>query len=144
VSPLSASPAPRCANCATCCSRTSFRAHCILAVAAGLSGADERALESLGAQTAAFAPDAAGPKLFADWRAVGGLKQTLAGWAPTLTVASGGRMLVYGALAAKSAGAGRIVLIVDALARAPLHGGRWQPTKCPSGATVRPCAPPTP
>ena len=43
------------------------------------------------------------------------MKQVLARWVPHVVVAYGSKTMVYGALAAKSAGAERIVLIVDAL-----------------------------
>ena len=57
-----------------------------------------------------------GLKLFADWKAIGGLKQALTDWvAAAVVVAYGAKTMVYGALAAKSAGAERIVLVVDAL-----------------------------
>jgi len=91
------------------------KGHRVLAVAPELSGADVRALTELGAEHAAIAPEAAGPKLFADWKAIGGLKHTLAEFAPHVVVACGGQTMVHGALAAKATGVQRIITIVDGL-----------------------------
>ena len=91
------------------------RGHRVLAVAPEFTGADLRALSEVGAQHAVVAPDAGGPKLFADWKAIGRLKQTLAEFAPHVVVAYGGQTMVHGALAAKAIGAGRILVIVDGL-----------------------------
>jgi glycosyltransferase involved in cell wall biosynthesis len=91
------------------------RGHRALVVAAEFSRADLRALTELGVEHATFAPETSGLKLFADWKAIGALKRVLADWAPHVVVASGGQTMIYGALAAKAAGSGRIVLIVDGL-----------------------------
>lgn len=91
------------------------RGHRVLVVAPEFSGADVRALTQLGVEHAAFVPEASGLKLFADWKSIGALKQLLADWSPHVVVATGGQTMVYGALAAKSVGIGRIVLIVDGL-----------------------------
>ena len=91
------------------------RGHQVLVVAPELSSADVRALDELGVEHAVFTPETSGQKLFADWKAIGGLKQTLTDWEPHVVVAYGAKIMVYGALAAKSADAERIVLIVDAL-----------------------------
>lgn len=91
------------------------RGHRALVVAPEFSSADLRALAALGVEHATFAPETSGLKLFADWKAIGALKQVLADWSPHVVVASGGQTMIYGALAAKSAGSGRIVVIVDGL-----------------------------
>ena len=91
------------------------RSHRVLVVAPEFSYADVRALNQLGAEHAVYAPDGNGLKLFADWKAIGSLKQVLADWSPSIVVAYGSKTMVYGALAAKSAGAERIVLVVDTL-----------------------------
>lgn len=91
------------------------RGHRVLAIAPEFTGADVRALTELSAEHAVMAPEAAGPKLFADWKSIGGLKHTLAEFAPHVVVASGGQTMVHGALAAKAVGAQRIIVIVDGL-----------------------------
>ncbi len=91
------------------------RGHRVLAIAPEFSGADTRLLDELGVEHSVIAPDSPGPKLFADWKAIGGLKQALSNWAPHVVVAYGGQTMVHGALAAKGAGVGRISLIVDGL-----------------------------
>jgi glycosyltransferase involved in cell wall biosynthesis len=87
----------------------------VLVVAPELSGGEVRSLTDLGAEHATFVPDASGLKLFSDWKAVAGLKQILGEWVPHVVVACGSQNMIYGALAAKAVGAGRIVLIVDGL-----------------------------
>jgi glycosyltransferase involved in cell wall biosynthesis len=87
----------------------------VLVVAPEFSGAEVRSLTDLGAEHATFVPDASGLKLFSDWKAVAGLKQILGEWAPHVVVACGSQTMIYGALAAKAVGAGRIVLVVDGL-----------------------------
>jgi glycosyltransferase involved in cell wall biosynthesis len=89
--------------------------HRVLVVAPQFSRADLNALADLGAEHAVFAGEGSGLKLLADWRAVAGLKQVLASWAPHVVLARGGQMMVYGALAAKAAGVGRTVVVVDGL-----------------------------
>lgn len=91
------------------------RGHHVLAVAPEFGGADVRSLDALGAEHAVFSPEANGLKLFADWKAIGGLRSILADWAPHVVVACGARPMVYGALAAKNARTERIILIVDGL-----------------------------
>jgi glycosyltransferase involved in cell wall biosynthesis len=91
------------------------RNHRVLVLASEFSYADMRALTEVGAEHAVFTPAANGPKLFAEWKVVGALKQALTAWVPHIVVAYGSRTMVYGALAAKGAGVERIVLIVDAL-----------------------------
>jgi glycosyltransferase involved in cell wall biosynthesis len=91
------------------------RGNRVLAIAPEFTSADLRRLEELGVEHAPMLPDASGPKLFADWKAISGLKSALASWAPDVVVAYGGQTMVHGALAAKAAGVGRIVAIVDGL-----------------------------
>ena len=91
------------------------RQHRVLVVAPQFSDADVRALDQLGAEHDVYSPDGNGLKLFSDWKAIGSLKQVLADWSPSIVVAYGSRTMVYGALAAKSAGVERIVVVVDAL-----------------------------
>ena len=118
------------------------RHHRVLVLAPEFSYADMRALTAVGAEHAVCTPDANGPKLFAEWKAIGGLKQALTAWAPHVVVAYGSRTMVHGALAAKAAGVERIVLVVDALPE-QRFGGTLLPTRCLPGATARPCALPT-
>jgi glycosyltransferase involved in cell wall biosynthesis len=89
--------------------------HRILVVAPEFSSADVRVLDDLGAEHAVLAPETRGPKLFADWKAIGALKQALEHWAPSAVVACGGQAMVHGALAAKAIGVPQIVLIIDGL-----------------------------
>ena len=91
------------------------RGHRVLAIAPEFGGVDLASLDELGAEHALMAPESNGPKLFADWKAIGALKATLAQWAPDVVVTFGGQMMVHGALAAKGIGAGRIVVVVDGL-----------------------------
>lgn len=91
------------------------RGHRVLAIAPELTGADLRALTELGAEHAVMASEVAGPKLFADWKAIGRLKQTLAEFAPNVVVAYGGQTMVHGALAAKAIRAPRVLVVVDGL-----------------------------
>ncbi len=91
------------------------RGHRVLAMAPELSGADVRRLDELGAEHKVIAPDSPGPKLFAEWKAIGGLKHALADFAPHVVVACGSQTMVHGALAAKGAGGGRIICIIDGL-----------------------------
>jgi glycosyltransferase involved in cell wall biosynthesis len=91
------------------------RRHRILVVAPQLGANEVQALAALGAEHASLIPEAADRKLMADWKAVGKLKQVLADWAPHVVVAYGAKTMIYGALAAKSAGVERVVLVVDGL-----------------------------
>jgi glycosyltransferase involved in cell wall biosynthesis len=89
--------------------------HQVLVVAPELTAMQARSLTAMGVEHTRFAPEASGLKLFADWKAIGAVKQALADWSPNMVVACGGQTMVYGALAAKGAGVGRIVLVVDGL-----------------------------
>ncbi len=91
------------------------RGHHVVAVAPEFASVDLASLDEIGAEHALMAPESHGPKLFADWKAIGALKATLAEWAPDVVVAFGGQMMVHGALAAKGIGAGRVVVVVDGL-----------------------------
>lgn len=91
------------------------RGHRVMAIAPELSRTDAQALDDLGIEHVAVAADAGGPKLFADWKAIGGLKKVLADWAPHTVVACGGPVMVHAALAAKSVGTPRIIPIIDGL-----------------------------
>lgn len=87
----------------------------VLVIAPELSGADIQRLEALGVEQSAISPEASGLKLFADWKAIGGLKAALTNWAPHVVIAYGGQPMVHGALAAKGAGVGRIIVVIDGL-----------------------------
>lgn len=89
--------------------------HRVLALAPNFCGSDARRLDQLGVERAAYLADLGGPRLFADWKAVGLLKGVLANWAPDIVIAVGAKPMVYAALAAKSAGAERFVAVVDQL-----------------------------
>ena len=52
----------------------------VLVVAPEFNGSEARALSELGAEHTIFMPEQAGLKLFADWKAIGRLKQVLADW----------------------------------------------------------------
>lgn len=91
------------------------RRHRVLAIAPEFSAQEARELDDMGAERAQFSPEPHGLKLFADWKAIGGLKSILAGWAPHVVLACGGKTMIYAALAAKAAGAGRVVLLIDGL-----------------------------
>lgn len=89
--------------------------HRLLVLAPGLSGTDAHALSRIGAEHGRFAADPGGPRLLADWRIVAGLKQRITEWTPHVLVATGGRSMLHGALAARAAGVGHVVLVVDSL-----------------------------
>lgn len=91
------------------------RGHRVFVVAPELSGAETRSLDELGAEHALLASEASGPKLFADWKAIGSLKHKLAEFGPHTVVAYGGQTMVHGALAAKAVGAPRVIAIIDGL-----------------------------
>lgn len=91
------------------------RGHRVLAVAPEFARADLDALSALGAEHAVFAGESGALKLLADWRTIAGLKQALADWKPDVVLARGGPTMVYGALAAKAAGAARTIVVVDGL-----------------------------
>ncbi|MBC7832023.1 MAG: glycosyltransferase [Hyphomicrobium sp.] len=107
------------------------RHHRVLVVAPEFRDDDVRGLDDIGAEHAVCAPDANGLKLFSDWKAIGGLRQVLTDWSPQQVVACGAKTMIYGALAAKSAGAERVVLVVDAL---PEHrfSGALAPDEMPA------------
>ena len=117
ASPSSARPARRCSSCATCSSPRSSRV--IIACSSWRPSSATTTCARwtrLGAEHALCAPDANGLKLFSDWKAIGGLKQVLTAWSPQQSSSPAARKtMIYGALAAKSAGAERVVLVVDAL-----------------------------
>lgn len=91
------------------------RGHRVLMLAPELSGADVRRLDELGAEHGVIGSESPGPKLFAEWKAIGGLKHALSAFAPHVVVAYGGQPMVHGALAAKAAGVRRIVVMIDGL-----------------------------
>jgi len=91
------------------------RGHKVTVIAPELAGADARALQALDVAHTVLAPEASGPRLFSDWRAIGALKQVLADWAPHVVVAYGGQTMVHGALAAKAVGTEHVVLVIDGL-----------------------------
>lgn len=91
------------------------RGHSVLALAPHFSSADARALDALGIERAAYLANPGGPRLYADWKAAGLLKALLASWSPDTVMAFGAKAMVYTGLAARSAGAERVVLIVDQL-----------------------------
>jgi glycosyltransferase involved in cell wall biosynthesis len=91
------------------------RGHSVLALAPHFSAGDARALDALGIERAAYLANPGGPRLYADWKAAGLLKAVLAGWSPDIVMAFGAKAVVYAGLAARGAGAERVVLIVDEL-----------------------------
>lgn len=91
------------------------RRHRVLAIAPEFSGDDVAALDELGAERAELRPESNALKLFSDWKAVSALKSVLSQWSPHVVLGCGPKTMVYAALAAKSAGAERIVLVVDGL-----------------------------
>lgn len=91
------------------------RRHRVLVVTPELSGAQGHALDEAGAERAVLAPQAHGLRLFSDWKSIGALKAILADWQPHVVLGCGGRSMIHAAIAAKSAGVERIVLLVDAL-----------------------------
>jgi glycosyltransferase involved in cell wall biosynthesis len=62
-----------------------------------------------------FAGHDSGFKLLADWKAIGALRTILTGWAPHTVFGCGAKPMIYAALAARGAGAERVVLLVDTL-----------------------------
>lgn len=107
------------------------RRHRILAVAPEFSEGDVDALDAIGAERAACSAERHALKLYADWKAIAGLKAILAGWGPHVVLACGSRSMIYGALAAKAAGAERVVLLFGAL---PEHrfAGELAPDEMPA------------
>jgi len=91
------------------------RRHRILAIAPDFDSTDVDALDDIGAERAVFATEPSGFKLFADWKAISALKAILAEWAPHVVMGCGSKPMVYAALAAKSAGAERVVVLINAL-----------------------------
>ena len=91
------------------------RHHRILAIAPEFTLSDAHALDELGAERAVMTAEASSFKLFADWRAIGALKSVLSAWAPHVVLGCGSRAMIHAALAARGAGAERVVVIVDAL-----------------------------
>jgi len=91
------------------------RRHSLLAIAPDFSDSDVRILDEIGAERAAFAAEPGGLKLFADWKAIGALRAILAGWIPDVVLGFGAKPMIYAALAAKSAGVERVVLLVSGL-----------------------------
>lgn len=98
------------------------RKHRVLVVAPELSPGDIEMLDGLGAEHAAFAAEPGGLRLFSDWKAVGAIKTVLADWSPQVVLGCGSKPMIYAALAAKSAGAGRVVLLIDALPQSRFAG----------------------
>jgi glycosyltransferase involved in cell wall biosynthesis len=89
--------------------------HRLLVIAPEFGGDALRRLEAIGVEHSTVVPEAAGLKLFADWKSIGGLKQALTDWAPDVVVAYGAQTMVHGALAAKGAGVPRVTLMIDGL-----------------------------
>lgn len=88
----------------------------VLVVAPSVSSVNAHALSVMGADHASYAPETGSSlKLFADWKAIGAVRQALAAWSPDAVVAYGGQTMVYGALAAKGAGVARTVVVADGL-----------------------------
>jgi glycosyltransferase involved in cell wall biosynthesis len=96
-------------------SEIAARRHSVLIVAPAFADSDIEALAQLGAERATFAAEANGLRLFSDWKAIGALKPILSGFAPHVVLGCGARPMIYAALAAKSAGVERVVLVVSAL-----------------------------
>jgi glycosyltransferase involved in cell wall biosynthesis len=91
------------------------RGHRMLAVAPQFSGADIGMLDEFGVERAALSAESHMLKLYGDWKAISALKAVLAGWEPHVVLGCGARTMVYAALAAKSAGVERVVLLFGAL-----------------------------
>jgi len=96
-------------------SEITARRHKILVVAPEFTAADIHTLDEMGAERAVFAGPSIALKLFADWKAIGALRGILAAWAPHTVFACGARPMIYAALAARGAGAERVVLLVNSL-----------------------------
>lgn len=91
------------------------RRHKLMVVAPEFTAADVHALDGMGAERAVFSGQQGALKLFADWKAIGALKGLLAPWAPHTVFGCGAKPMIYAALAARGAGAERVVLLVDGL-----------------------------
>jgi glycosyltransferase involved in cell wall biosynthesis len=91
------------------------RGHRILVVAPEFTAADIHALDGMDAERTVFAGHDSGFKLLADWKAIGALKTILTGWAPHTVFGCGAKTMIYAALAARGAGAERVVLLADTL-----------------------------
>jgi glycosyltransferase involved in cell wall biosynthesis len=107
------------------------RQHRTLVVAPDFSAADAAAFDEIGAERALLQPESNALKLFSDWKAIGALKSILSEWSPHVVMGCGARPMVHAALAAKSVGVERIVLLVNAL---PEHrfGGDVAPDEMPA------------
>jgi glycosyltransferase involved in cell wall biosynthesis len=107
------------------------RGHRILAVAPQFSGPDIGFLDEIDIERAALSAEPHALRLFGDWKAISALKAVLAGWEPHVVLGCGARAMVYAALAAKSAGVERIVLLFGAL---PEHrfAGELAPDEIPA------------
>ena len=89
--------------------------HAVLALTHGLARADIVLLDNLGVEHRQITDQTGAFKLLDDWRTIAAVKSALTAWAPDTVVAYGGQSMVHGALAAKGAGAERIILVIDAL-----------------------------
>ncbi len=96
-------------------SEITARRHKILVVAPEFTAADTHTLDEMGAERTVFAGPPNALKLFADWKAIGALRGILAAWAPHTVFGCGARPMIYAALAARGAGAERVVLLVNSL-----------------------------
>jgi glycosyltransferase involved in cell wall biosynthesis len=107
------------------------RGHRILAIAPKFSEEEIGTLDEIGAERVALSAEPHALKLLGDLKAISALKAVLAGWEPHVVLGCGGRAMVYAALAAKGAGAERIVLLFGAL---PEHrfAGELAPDEIPA------------
>ncbi|NSL70343.1 hypothetical protein C6Y62_00720 [Hyphomicrobium sulfonivorans] len=91
------------------------RGHRAFVLSPELQKAEADELAKLGVEHAVIGAEDSGWKLLSDWKAVGAIRQQLTRWGADVAVASGGRTMIYGALAAKRAHIARAVVIVGAL-----------------------------
>ena len=91
------------------------REHRVLTLAPEFAPGDVELLNEIGAEHAAFAAEGGGLRLFSDWKAIGAVKSMLAEWAPQVVLGCGSKPMIYAALAARSAGVERVVLLINAL-----------------------------
>lgn len=91
------------------------KGHRPFVLSSDLQQSDVDAFADLGVDHAIIGAENSGWKLLSDWKAVGAIRQQLVRWQVDTVVASGGRTMIYGALAAKRAHVARTVVIVGAL-----------------------------
>lgn len=99
------------------------RRHRVLALAPDIEGKTQVALEQMGVATQRFPLEPAGASPFADKKSLAELTATLNEFKPHIMLSSGPKSAPIGALAAREAGAERVLLVVNGLRALELADG---------------------